>query len=61
MTIKEFPRIYPTKEEREDRLKTMSNNEIDEIIKLCVIVQAKIYYSKFKKGRSNIWHVRRSI
>ena len=51
MTIQEFQKIYPTREEREEKLKTMSNEEIDEIIKSCGIVQAKIYYSKFKKKK----------
>lgn len=49
MTIFEFQDLYPTREEREEKLKTMSNEEIDEIIKSCNIVQGKIYYSKFKK------------
>ena len=38
-----------SRKEREDLLKTMTNEEIDELIKLMPIVQGKIYVSKFKK------------
>jgi hypothetical protein len=49
MKVYEFQDLYPTREEREEKLKTMNNEEIDEIIKSCGTVQGKIYYSKFKK------------
>lgn len=48
MTVYEFQDKYPTREEREEVLKTMTNHEIDEIIESCTVVQGKIYYSKFK-------------
>ena len=38
-----------TRKQREDLLKTMTNEEIDELIKLMPVVQGKIYVSKFKK------------
>lgn len=38
-----------SRKEREDLLKTMTNEEIDELIKLMPVVQGKIYVSKFKK------------
>ena len=49
MKIEEFQKMYPTKESREEQLKTMSNEDIDKIIESCGTVQGKIYYSKFKK------------
>ena len=54
MTIAEFQNLYPTKEEREDKLKTMNDEEIDEIIISCGIIQAKIYYSKFKNKEATM-------
>ncbi len=41
--------MYPTKEEKEEAIKKLSDEEIDEIINSCGIVQAKIYYSQLKK------------
>lgn len=38
-----------TRKQRENLLKTMTNEEIDELIKLMPVVQGKIYVSKFKK------------
>lgn len=50
MTIWEFQKKYPTREERENALQSMTNEEIDEIIESCGTVQAKVYYSGFKKS-----------
>lgn len=50
MNIEEFQNLYPTREEREEKLKAMSNEEINKIIESCGTVQGKIYYSRFKKG-----------
>ena len=49
MTAMEFQKLYPTKEEREEAIKGLPDEEIDEIINSCGIVQAKIYYSQLKK------------
>lgn len=51
MTVWEFQEKHPTKEQREEALKTMTDKEIDEIIESCGTMQGKIYYSKFKTGR----------
>ena len=56
MTIIEFQKKYPTKDKREAALQTMDNKEIDEIIKSCGTVQAKIYYSGFKKPEGEVDH-----
>jgi hypothetical protein len=49
MTAMEFQKLYPTKEEREEAIKRLPDEEIDEIINSCGTVQAKIYYSQLKK------------
>lgn len=49
MTIYEFQEKYPEKWKREEIVKKMPDDEIDEIIESCDIVQGKIYYSKLKK------------
>ena len=48
-TVGAFQEKYPTNEEREKALKLMSNEEIDNLISGAGTVQAKIYYSSFKK------------
>lgn len=50
MTVFEFQEDFPTKEQREERLKVMSDSEIDQLIRSCGTAQGKIYYSKHKKG-----------
>ena len=50
MTINEFQELYPSKEEREEAVKKLSDDEIDEIIESCGTVQGKIYYSQLKKN-----------
>ena len=47
--VLKFQEQYPTKEEREKALNAMTNEEIDELILDSGTVQAKIYFSKFKK------------
>lgn len=44
----EFQKAFPTKADKEKALKTMSNAEIDVLIKSCPNVQGKVFYSKFK-------------
>lgn len=47
--LEKFQRDYPTKEEKEKALSTMTNEQIDELIEACGTVQGKIFYSKHKK------------
>ena len=47
--IEDFQQKYPTKKARETALKAMSNEEIEELIDLCQIIQGKLYYQGFKK------------
>ena len=47
--IDAFQKKYPTKAEKEEALRKMSNEEIDVLIKASYTVQAKIFYSSFKK------------
>ena len=49
-TVFEFQEDFPTREQREEKLKAMSDSEIDQLIRSCGTIQGKIYYSKFKKG-----------
>ena len=47
--VLEFQRKNPTKAEKEEALRNMTNEQIDELINDCGTVQAKIFYSRFKK------------
>ena len=47
--IYDFQEKYETREKREEALRRMSNEEIDELIKSASSIQCKIYLSKFKK------------
>ena len=49
MTVYEFQEKYPSRWEREEGVKKLSDDEIDEIIESCGTVQGKIYYSQLKK------------
>ena len=49
MTINEFQEKYPSKWKREEAVKKLSDDEIDEIIESCGCIQGKIYYSDLKK------------
>ena len=48
MNAREFGDKYPTKAEKEEALKQMSDEEIDELIETQNNVYGKIFYSKFK-------------
>jgi len=47
--IEEFQHRYPTRAEKEEALRNMSNEEIDDLIGASSNVQAKIFYASFKK------------
>ena len=47
--IEDFQKKYPTKEEKEEALKAMSNEQIDELINESTNIQAKVFYSSFKE------------
>lgn len=47
--IKDFQEKYETREEKEQALSKMSNEEIDQLIEASSNIYAKIIYSKFKK------------
>ena len=47
--LEKFQKEYPTKKEKEEALKQMSNDEIDELISHCGTPQGKAFYKKFKK------------
>lgn len=47
--LKAFQEKYKTKADKERALKAMSNEEIDSLIKDSPNIQAKVWYSKFKK------------
>lgn len=47
--LEKFYEDYETREEREEILNKMSNEEIDKLIKCASSIQCKIYLSKFKK------------
>jgi hypothetical protein len=47
--IEEFQAKYPTKAEKEEALRGMSNDQIDELIAASSNIQAKIFYASFKK------------
>ena len=46
--ILEFQSKYPTKEEKEEALKKMTDEEIDELINSTTNIQARVFYSSFK-------------
>lgn len=48
--VKEFSSKYPTKEEKIEALKKMSDEEIDALIADCPNIYGKIFYKQFKKG-----------
>lgn len=49
MNVFEFQDKYPTKEEKEEAAKHMSDEELDEIISSCDNTYGKIFYSKLKE------------
>ena len=51
MTVFEFQEKYPTREAKEEALKHMTDDEIDEIIASCTTTQGKIWYSQHKRRK----------
>ena len=51
MNAKEFGEKYPTRVEKEEALKRMTDDEIDELIKSQDNIYGKIFYSRFKSQR----------
>jgi len=51
MNAKEFGEKYPSREEKEEALKQMTDEEIDELIESQDNIYGKIFYSKFKSQR----------
>ena len=48
MKVKEFQKLFPTREDKEKALSAMNDNEIDERIADSNNIYGKIFYSKFK-------------
>lgn len=48
-SIQEFQDEYPSREAREEFVRTLTNDEIDELINLCDSIQGKNYYSRLKR------------
>ena len=53
MNVKEFQEKYPTRAEKEEALRQMTDEEIDELISTVDNIQGKIFYSKFKSQREH--------
>ncbi len=51
-----FQLKYPTKEAKEEALKNMTDEEIDELIKASTNIYGKIFYSSYKKKKAYIVH-----
>lgn len=49
MNITEFQERYPTKREKEEAARLMTNEQIDEIIQSASNTYAKIFYSELKR------------
>ena len=47
----EFHEKYPTREEKEEALRHMSDEQIDELIDGMQNIYGKIFYSRFKKNK----------
>lgn len=47
--VLKFQKDHPTKQDKINALKKMSNEQIDELIKDSPNIQAKIWYKSFKK------------
>ena len=50
--IEIFQLKYPTKEAKEEALKNMTDEEIDELIKASTNIYGKICYSSYKKKKA---------
>ena len=51
--ISAFHTRYPTKQEKENALRNMANEEIDGLIKASPSVYGKIFYSHFRKEEND--------
>ena len=49
-----FQEEYPTKEEKENALKQMTNEEINELIEASTNIYAKTFYSSLKREKRRI-------
>lgn len=49
--VLEFQKKYPTKEQKAEALRKMSDSQIDELIADCPNVQGKAWYKSFKKNK----------
>ena len=49
MTVMEFQEMYPTKEEKIEAAKDLSDAEIDDIVVLCDSIYGKLFYTRLKK------------
>ena len=47
-----FQQKYPTKEAKEEALKNMTDEEIDELIKASTNIYGKVFYPSFKKEKA---------
>ena len=47
----EFQEKYPTKEEKEEALATLDDDEIQHLIDTCDSIYGKIFYSKHLKNK----------
>lgn len=47
----EFHEKYPTREEKEEALRNMTDEQIDEMIEAMPNIYGKIFYSRFKKNK----------
>ena len=52
--LKDFQEKYPTRAEKEKALQTMTEEQIDELVRACGTMQGKIFYSSFKKKKAEI-------
>lgn len=49
--IQEFQKAHPTRASKEKALKSMTNSQIDKLIKASSNIQAKNFYASFKKKK----------
>lgn len=49
--VDRFQKAHPTKASKEKALKSMTNAQIDNLIKSSSNIQAKNFYASFKKGK----------
>lgn len=49
--VDKFQKAHPTKASKEKALKSMTNAQIDSLIKASTNIQAKNFYASFKKGK----------